>query len=196
MKKGLIVLIAVLGFIAILVFWAVGIFNKMVSLDEASNSQWANVESSYQRRADLIPNLVSTVKGYAEHESSTLEAVVAARAKATQTVIDPSNLTPQKLAEFQAAQDGVSTALSRLMVVVEKYPDLKANQNFLELQSQLEGTENRINVERNRFNEIVKEFNTTIKRFPGKLFNAFYGFEEKGYFEASKGSENAPKVEF
>ncbi len=196
MKKGLIVLLAVLGFIAIIIFWAVGVFNKMVSLDEASNSQWANVESSYQRRADLIPNLVATVKGYAAHESSTLEAVVEARAKATQTVIDPSNLTPQKLAEFQAAQDGVSSALSRLMVVVERYPDLKANQNFLELQSQLEGTENRINVERNRFNEIVKEFNTTIKRFPGKLLNAFFGFEEKGYFEATAGSENAPKVEF
>ena len=168
----------------------------MVTLDENATGQWANVESSYQRRSDLIPNLVNTVKGYAEHEQETFQAVVDARAKATQTVIDPSNISPEALAEYQAAQSGVSSALSRLLAVVENYPDLKANQNFLELQSQLEGTENRINVERNRFNEAVKIFNTTIKRFPQNIFAGIFGFSEKGYFKADVGSENAPKVEF
>lgn len=196
MKKGLIVFLAILGFILILVFWATSIFNKMVSLEEGTAGQWANVESSYQRRADLIPNLVNTVKGYAEHEQSTFQAVVEARAKATQTTVDPSNISPEELAAYQSAQDGISSALSRLLMVVENYPDLKANQNFLELQAELAGTENRINVERNRFNEVVKNYNTTIKRFPGRLFNMFFGFEEKGYFEATAGSEEAPKVEF
>ena len=176
--------------------WGVSVFNKMVSLEEGTSGQWANVESSYQRRADLIPNLVNTVKGYAEHEQETFQAVVEARAKATQTVVDPSNISPEELAEYQAAQSGVSSALSRLLAVVENYPDLKANQNFLELQSQLEGTENRINVERNRFNEIVKSYNTYIKKFPGRFFAGLFGFDQKGYFQATAGSEEAPKVEF
>ena len=196
MKKGWIVAIVIGVLVLVSFMWIKGMYNNMVTLSEAASGQWANVESSYQRRADLIPNLVSTVKGYAEHESSTFEAVVAARAKATQTVIDPSNITPEKLAEYQAAQNGVSSALSRLLAVVENYPDLKANQNFLELQSQLEGTENRINVERNRFNELVKTFNTAIKRFPQNIFAGIFGFSEKGYFKADAGSENVPKVEF
>lgn len=196
MKKGLIILLAVIGFIVVIAMWATGIYNKMVTLDESATGQWGNVESSYQRRADLIPNLVSTVKGYAEHESETFQAVVDARAKATQTVIDPSNITPEDLAAYQQAQAGVSSALSRLLAVVENYPDLKANQNFLELQSQLEGTENRINVERNRFNELVIAFNTNIKRFPQNIFAGMFGFSEKGYFKAAEGSDTAPKVEF
>jgi len=196
MKKGWIVAIAI-GVLMLLGFmWIKGMYNNMVTLDENATGQWANVESSYQRRSDLIPNLVNTVKGYAEHEQETFQAVVDARAKATQTVIDPSNISPEALAEYQAAQSGVSSALSRLLAVVENYPDLKANQNFLELQSQLEGTENRINVERNRFNEAVKIFNTTIKRFPQNIFAGIFGFSEKGYFKADVGSENAPKVEF
>jgi len=196
MKKGLVVTLAIVGFILILIMWGVSVFNKMVSLEEGTSGQWANVESSYQRRADLIPNLVNTVKGYAEHEQETFQAVVEARAKATQTVVDPSNISPEELAEYQAAQSGVSSALSRLLAVVENYPDLKANQNFLELQSQLEGTENRINVERNRFNEIVKSYNTYIKKFPGRFFAGLFGFDQKGYFQATAGSEEAPKVEF
>ena len=196
MKKGLIVLFAVVGLIVIMVMWGVGIFNKMVSLEEGSSGQWANVESAYQRRADLIPNLVNTVKGYADFEKETLTGVIEARAKATQVTVDPSKITPDQLAAFQKAQGEVSSALSRLLVTVERYPELKANQNFLELQSQLEGTENRINVERNRFNEIVKSYNTYIKKFPGRFFAGLFGFESKGYFQAAAGSEEAPKVEF
>ena len=196
MKKGLVVTLAVIGFLLIIIMWGVSIFNKMVSLEEGTSGQWANVESSYQRRADLIPNLVNTVKGYAEHEQETFQAVVEARAKATQTVVDPSNISPEELAEYQAAQNGVSSALSRLLAVVENYPDLKANQNFLELQSQLEGTENRINVERNRFNEVVKSYNTYIKKFPGRFFAGLFGFDSKGYFQAAEGTDEAPKVEF
>lgn len=196
MKKGLIVLLAVVGLIVIMVMWGVGIFNKMVSLEEGSSGQWANVESAYQRRADLIPNLVNTVKGYADFEKETLTGVIEARAKATQVTVDPSKITPDQLAAFQKAQGEVSSALSRLLVTVERYPELKANQNFLELQSQLEGTENRINVERNRFNEIVKSYNTYIKKFPGRFFAGLFGFESKGYFQAAAGSEEAPKVEF
>jgi LemA protein len=196
MKKGWIVAIVIGALILFGFLWIKGMYNNMVTLDENATGQWANVESSYQRRSDLIPNLVNTVKGYAEHEQETFQAVVDARAKATQTVVDPSNISPEALAEYQAAQSGVSSALSRLLAVVENYPDLKANQNFLELQSQLEGTENRINVERNRFNEAVKTFNTTIKRFPQNIFAGMFGFSEKGYFKAEAGSETAPKVEF
>jgi LemA protein len=196
MKKGLIVLLAIIGLIVVIVLWAFGIRNKMVTLEEGVSGQWANVESAYQRRADLIPNLVSTVKGYADFEKSTLEAVVDARARATQVTVDPTNISPEELAAFQQAQSGVSSALGRLLAVVENYPDLKANQNFMDLQKQLEGTENRINVERNRFNEVVQGYNTYIRKFPAAFFAGMFGFQPKGYFKADEGSEKAPKVEF
>ncbi|MFK5879219.1 MAG: LemA family protein [Flavobacteriaceae bacterium] len=195
MKKWLpLIIIAVLAFG--IYSWAVGFNNGAVEKQETAKAQWANVESAYQRRADLIPNLVNTVKGYAEHEQETLQGVVEARAKATSTTIDPSNVTPEQMAAFQQNQSGLSSALSRLMVVVEKYPDLKANQNFLELQSQLEGTENRINVERNRFNGMVKGYNIMIRKFPGKLLAGMFGFEPMVLFAAAAGSEVAPTVEF
>lgn len=173
-----------------------GTYNSMVSMDEGVTAQWAQVENVYQRRADLIPNLVATVKGYASHEQETLEGVIEARSKATSVTIDPSNLNASSIQQFQAAQDGLSSALSRLMVVVERYPELKATQNFLELQAQLEGTENRIAVERRKFNDSARKFNTKIKKFPALLFNKFYGFEEKGYFEAQEGAETVPEVQF
>lgn len=182
--------------VVLIVMWAVGGYNGMVTLDEGVQGKWADVETQYQRRADLIPNLVSTVKGYAAHESETLESVVKARSEASSVKVDPENLTPEKLAEYQKAQSGVSSALGRLMVIVEKYPDLKANQNFLELQSQLEGTENRINVARRDFNEAAKNYNTVIRSFPKNIFAGMFGFEKKAYFEAEKGAEAAPKVEF
>jgi len=197
MKKWLIPLIIV-AVIAFAVYkMAVGFYNTSVELEENAKTSWSNVESAYQRRADLIPNLVSTVKGYAEHEKETLEGVIKARSEATKTTIDPTNLTPDKMAAFQKAQEGLSGALSRLLVTVEKYPDLKANQNFLELQSQLEGTENRINVERNRFNTVVNLFNKHIKKFPNNILNNFIGnFNEMARFQAAEGSDVAPKVEF
>jgi len=185
---GVIVLLAIL--------WGVKKYNGFVTLEEGVTGQWANVENVYQRRADLIPNLVNTVKGYAAHEQETLTGVIEARAKATSVTIDPTNLTPQSMAAFQQAQDGLGSALSRLMVTVERYPDLKANQNFLELQAQLEGTENRIAVERRKFNEITRGFNTTIRKFPNSLIAGITGFEKKAYFEALAGSETAPVVEF
>ena len=171
-------------------------YNQMVSMQEGVDQSWANVQSSYQRRADLIPNLVSTVKGYAKFEKETLTGVIEARAKATQTTIDPSNLTTENLKQFQAAQGELSGALSRLLVTVERYPDLKANQNFLELQAQLEGTENRINVERNKYNEAAKGYNTYIRQIPRSIYAGWFDFEKKPYFEADAGTENAPKVEF
>lgn len=196
MKKGWIILIVV----AILIFlgysWVKGSYNNMVTLSESVDKQWADVENVYQRRADLIPNLVATVKGYASHEKETLEGVVNARAKATSTTIDAGNLTPEKIAAFQQAQDGLSSALSKLMVVVERYPELKANQNFLELQAQLEGTENRIAVERRKFNEAARNYNTTIKLFPKNMLANLFGFDEKPYFKAQEGAETAPTVEF
>ena len=196
MKKGWIILIVV----AILIFfgysWVKGSYNSMVTLSESVDKQWADVENVYQRRADLIPNLVATVKGYASHEKETLEGVVNARAKATSTTIDAGSLTPEKIAAFQQAQDGLSSALSKLMVVVERYPDLKANQNFLELQAQLEGTENRIAVERRKFNESARNYNTTIKLFPRNMLANMFGFDEKPYFKAQEGAETAPTVEF
>ncbi len=197
MKKWLIPLI-VIGVIVFAVFsMAKGFYNTSVNLEENAKTAWSNVESAYQRRADLIPNLVSTVKGYAAHEKETLEGVIKARAAATQTTIDPTNITPENMAAFQKAQEGLSGALSRLLVTVEKYPELKANQNFLELQSQLEGTENRINVERNRYNGEVNLFNKHIKTFPNNMLNNFFGnFEEMTRFEAAEGSKEAPKVEF
>lgn len=171
-------------------------YNRMVELDESIAGQWAQVENSYQRRADLIPNLVNTVKGYADFEQETLTGVIEARAKATSVNINPGNLNAASIQQFQAAQDGLSSALSRLMVVVERYPDLKANQNFLDLQAQLEGTENRIAVERRKFNDATKIYNTYIRRFPALIFASTFGFDEKGYFEASEGSEEVPTVEF
>ena len=182
--------------LVVIILWAISGYNGMVSMDESVQGKWADVETQYQRRADLIPNLVSTVKGYAAHESETLESVVKARSEASSVKVDPENLTPEKLAEYQKAQSGVSSALGRLMVIVEKYPDLKANQNFLELQSQLEGTENRINVARRDFNEAAKSFNTTIRKFPNNILAGMFGFEKKAYFEAEKGAGQAPKVEF
>ena len=168
----------------------------MVNSQENVKSQWGNVENQYQRRADLIPNLVETVKGYATHEKSTFEEVIAARAKATQITVDPTNLTPEKLQEFQAAQGQLSSALGRLIAVAENYPDLKANQNFLELQAQLEGTENRISVERNKFNEMAKEYDVAIRRFPKNIIAGIFNFNNIPYFAAEKGAEKAPSVKF
>jgi LemA protein len=165
-------------------------------LDEETNGKWAQVESAYQRRADLIPNLVNTVKGYADFEKETLTGVIEARSKATGITVDANNLTPEAIANFQAAQGQLSGALSRLLVTVERYPDLKANQNFLGLQSQLEGTENRIKIERDRFNTSIKNFNSTIRKFPKTIIASSFGFEKKGYFEADQGTENAPEVSF
>ncbi len=196
MKNWMWALLLVIGGIVLIGFWGVGKYNGLVEQEESVQSQWSKVESSYQRRADLIPNLVNTVKGYADFEKETLEAVVKARASATQTVIDPTNLNSANIAKFQAAQDGLSSSLSRLLVTIEKYPDLKANQNFLELQSQLEGTENRINVERNRFNDSAKGYNTQVRKFPTSIIAGITGFERIGYFEAAAGSENAPEVSF
>lgn len=195
-KKTLIILAVVAVSIIWLYSSITGRYNNMVTMDEAVTAQWANVETQYQRRADLIPNLVSTVKGYAAHEKETLDAVISARAKATSTTIDAGNLNAASIQQFQEAQSGLSSALSRLLVTVEKYPDLKANQNFLELQAQLEGTENRIAVERRRFNEAVQGYNTYIRKFPNTIYAGMFGFEKKTGFAAQAGSENAPKVEF
>ncbi|HEY5499692.1 MAG TPA: LemA family protein [Bacteroidales bacterium] len=196
MNKGMIVGLSVLGLVVIMFLWGMGQYNGMVTAEETVTKSWANVESQYQRRSDLIPNLVATVKGYAAHESGTLQAVVEARAKATQTTIDPTNMTSESLAKFQAAQSQVSSSLSRLLVTVEKYPDLKANQNFLELQAQLEGTENRISVERQRFNDAAQSFNIMIRRFPKNIIAGLFGFEKKVYFEAEEGAAKAPEVKF
>jgi len=196
LSKVWIILIVVVAIIVILVIWGTGIYNKMVAQDENVGKAWANVENVYQRRSDLIPNLVATVKGVADFEKSTLTDVIEARAKATSVTIDPANLNAQSMQQFQAAQDGLSSALSRLMVVVERYPELKATQNFLELQAQLEGTENRISVERMKFNETVQAYNTYIRSFPAAVFAGMFGFEKKTPFEAQAGAEVAPKVEF
>jgi LemA protein len=196
MKKSWIV-IAIIIIIGVLLYsWVKGAYNQMVTQSETVDKHWADVENVYQRRADLIPNLVATVKGYAAHERETLEGVINARAKATQTTINAGDLTPESMAAFQQAQDGLSSALSRLMVVVERYPDLKANQNFLELQAQLEGTENRITIERQKFNEAARQYNTYIKLFPKNILANIFGFDVKPYFEAQQGAETAPKVEF
>lgn len=171
-------------------------YNSMVQLDEQVTSQWGQVENVYQRRADLIPNLVNSVKGAAKFEQETLTQVIEARAKATSVQVDPTKLTPEAIAQFQASQSQLSSALGRLMVVVEKYPELKANQNFLELQSQLEGTENRISVERMKFNEVTQQYNTKIRSFPNNITAGMFGFEKKGYFQAEAGANKAPTVEF
>jgi LemA protein len=182
--------------LGILVIWVITSFNGIAKKDQGTKQAWADVESDYQRRSDLIPNLVNTVKGYADFEQETLTKVIEARASATQVTVDPTNLTPEKLAQFQQAQDGVSSAIGRLLVVVEKYPDLKANQNFLDLQAQLEGTENRISVSRKRFNEAVTNFNNSVVTFPGNLIAKIGGFQEKGFFKAAEGSDKAPEVKF
>ena len=192
-NKGLIITIVVIALVAI---WGISSYNGLVSMDENVSNQWANVETQYQRRSDLIPNLVNTVKGYAKHESETLESVMAARSQATQVKIDPSNCTPQQLAAYQKAQGDVTTALGKLLAITENYPDLKANQNFLELQSQLEGTENRINVARKDFNDTAKKYNSSLRRFPRNIIASMFGFEKRNYFEAEAGAEKAPKVEF
>ena len=180
----------------ILFFWTKGVYNNLVTQDEGVKTAWSQVENQYQRRADLIPNLVNTVKGYAAHEKNTLESVMNARAKATQTTIDPTNLNEETMKQYQAAQGELSNALSRLMVVVERYPELKANENFRELQVQLEGTENRITVERKRFNEVAQGYNTYVRTFPNNILSGIFGFQTKAYFTAEAGAEKAPQVEF
>ena len=192
-KHKTIVIITVLAIIAL---WGITGYNGLVGMDEGVQTKWADVETQYQRRADLIPNLVNTVKGYAAHESETLQAVVEARAKATSVNIDPSNMSAEQITNFQKAQDGVSSALGRLLVTVEKYPDLKANENFKELQAQLEGTENRISVARRDYNEAARKYNTTLRSFPKNILASIFGFEKKAYFEAQEGSEQAPAVQF
>ena len=193
MKKTWIIIIAVL---TVIVVYGITSYNSMVAQDEAVGTAWSNVENQYQRRADLIPNLVNTVKGYAAHEKETFDAVVSARAKATQTTISIDELTPEKMEAYQKAQGAVGSALSRLLAVTENYPDLKANENFQMLQAQLEGTENRISVERRKFNEVAKAYNAHIRRFPKNIFAGMSGFEKRPYFEAEEGSEKAPEVKF
>ena len=190
---GLVITIAI---VAVVLIWGVSGYNGLVSMDEGVQNKWADVETQYQRRADLIPNLVNTVKGYAAHEKETLEGVVKARSEATSVKVDPENMTAEQMAQYQKAQNGVSSALSKLLLVVEKYPDLKANQNFLELQSQLEGTENRITVARRDFNGAAKEYNTAIRKFPKNILAGMFSFEKKAYFEAQEGAEKAPEVQF
>lgn len=197
MKKGtLITLVIVIVLLVIGLRWGIKSNNQMVSMEEGVRTAWSQVENQYQRRADLIPNLVNTVKGYASHERETLEGVVNARAKATQTTVDANNLTPEAMQEYMTSQNRLTEALGRLMVVVERYPDLKANENFQMLQTQLEGTENRIAVERQRYNEVTQGYNTYVRKFPRNLIAGMLGFDQKPYFEAAPGAEAAPVVEF
>ncbi len=196
MKKGcsglgVLILVAIVAIV-----WGVSIYNGLVKSQESVETAWADVESSYQRRADLIPNLVETVKGYAKHEQETLEGVIEARANATKVTIDGSNMTPEDLQKYQAAQGDVTNALSRLIAVSEAYPDLKANENFKDLQTQLEGTENRINKARNDFNEVAKQYNTKRRTFPTSIIASIFGFGDKPYFQAQEGADKAPKVDF
>ncbi|MGP1579060.1 LemA family protein [Porphyromonas endodontalis] len=194
-KKPLI-LIGIVALLILIVGWLMKGYNSMVNEDENVNLQWSEVENQYQRRLDLIPNLVNVVKGYAAHEKETLEGVIEARAKATQTTIDPSNMTEEQLANFQKAQDGLSGALNRLMVVVEKYPELKANENFLQLQAQLEGTENRITVARKGYNDAATIYNKLVRRFPNNMLAGIFGFSVRPQFKAQEGAESAPTVQF
>jgi len=196
MKKTLIIVGVIVLVVIIMFSWVSGKYNGLVTREEGTKQAWAQVQNVYQRRSDLIPNLVETVKGYANFEKSTLTDVVNARAKATQITVDPTKLTPDQIQKFQGAQDGLSSSLGRLMVVMEKYPDLKANQNFLDLQAQLEGTENRIAVERKNFNEVVQEYNVSVRSFPSNIFAGMFGFQQKGYFQAEAGAEKAVKVKF
>ena len=185
-----------LGVLVLAAIWGFSTYNGLVTKDEAVTTAWSNVETQYQRRADLIPNLVNTVKGYAAHESETLESVIAARSAATSINLTADELTPEKIAEYQAAQQQVRSALGRLIAIAENYPDLKANQNFLELQAQLEGTENRIAVARKEFNEIAQTYNVAVRRFPANLVASIFGFEKKAYFEADEAAAQAPVVQF
>lgn len=196
MKKSTITLFVIGAIVILLAGWVTIQYNGMVANDEAVTTAWAGVESQYQRRSDLIPNLVNTVKGYAAHEKETLEGVVEARAKATQVTVNADNLTPERFAQFQKAQGELSAALGRLMRITENYPQLRANENFSELQAQLEGTENRINESRRLFNEAVQAYNLSIRRFPGNIFASLFGFEKRDKFEAADGTEQAPEVKF
>jgi len=200
MKKGCLIGLVIAGFLVLIVLgvisWGTKIYNGMVSMQESVTSQWGNVETAYQRRADLIPNFVNTVKGAANFEQTTLTQVIEARSKATAVNIDPTKMTSENLEQFQQAQGQLSSALSRLMVVVERYPELKATQNFRDLQVELEGTENRISVERRKFNEVAQVFNTYIKRFPQNFLAGMFGFQSKPYFKASEGADQAPEVKF
>lgn len=190
------ILIGIVALIILIGGWLMKGYNGMVNEDENVNLQWGEAENQYQRRLDLIPNLVNVVKGYASHEKETLEGVIEARAKATQTTIDPSNMTEEQLANFQKAQDGLSGALNRLMVVVEKYPELKANENFLQLQAQLEGTENRITVARKSYNDAATIYNKLVRRFPNNMLAGIFGFSVRPQFKAQEGAESAPMVQF
>lgn len=196
MKKGLLTLIIVAVILVGGFVWVKNVYNGMVASDESVQAAWSQVENVYQRRADLIPNLVATVKGYAAHESSTLENVVAARAKATQVTVDPENLTEEAIARFNEAQGELSSALGRLLMITENYPDLKANQQFSDLQAQLEGTENRITTERMKYNEVARNYNTMVRTFPNNIVASMFDFDKKGYFEAKEGADVAPVVEF
>ena len=193
MKKSTIITIVVVAVIAV---WAVSGYNGLVKADEEVSTAWSNVENQYQRRADLIPNLVNTVKGYAAHEKETLDAVTTARTRATEVTVNAEDLTPEKLQEYQKAQGEVGAALGRLLAITESYPDLKANENFRELQAQLEGTENRISVERRNFNEVARSYNTSIRTFPKTILASLFGFEKRPYFEAEEGASKAPEVQF
>jgi LemA protein len=196
MKKGTIILLGVLAVVLLLVFNGCGSYNNMVTKQENVSKAWGQVENVYQRRMDLIPNLVNTVKGAANFESSTLEKVIAARASATQVKIDPDKLTPENIEKYQAAQGQISQALGKLLMITENYPQLRATESFRDLQSQLEGTENRITVERQKFNEIVQDYNSYVRKFPQVIYAGWFGFEKKGYFESDKGAEKAPEVKF
>ena len=197
MKKGcLIAIVAAVAIVLACFGWVKSTYNGFVQQQEGVEAAWAQVENVYQRRADLIPNLVATVKGYAKHEQETLDKVVSARAKATQITVDPTNLTAESLKKYQEAQGELGGALGKLLAITENYPDLKANENFLQLQAQLEGTENRITVERKNFNEVAQTYNSAIRQFPGNILAGIFGFERKPYFEAESGAEKAPKVEF
>jgi len=196
MKKSYIVLIVIALILVGGFVWVKNTYNGMVKADEGVSAAWAQVENVYQRRADLIPNLVATVKGYAAHESETLESVIAARSRATQVTVDPSELSEEEIAEFNKAQGELSSALGRLLMITENYPDLKANENFRDLQAQLEGTENRITTERMKYNETARAYNTKVRSFPANIVASMFDFEKKGYFEAQEGAETAPKVEF
>ena len=194
--KKLSIPVFIIAVVAVIAIMFVSAYNSLVSSEESVDTAWSQVENVYQRRADLIPNLVNTVKGYAAHEKETLEGVVSARAKATQMTIDPTNLTPEAIEKFQAAQGELGSALGKLLAITENYPDLKANENFKELQAQLEGTENRIAVERKKFNETAQVYNTSIRKFPRSIVASMFGFERKPYFKAQEGAEQAPTVQF